>query len=360
MITPVRPGIPVAPELKTRPRYNTWYRVPKEEGITGDGGPWHFYLSKGHERNLLIFFAGGGVAWDAFTAAHPTEAAGVLKGDPGYYWANLRPVTEFMNINQGITENRNKLNYFSDWNMAVITYSTGDFHLGDCDFYYDRSDPGKVMHFRGYRNFSIALEEIKRRFPEPVKLLIAGDSAGGFGAAALSGEIRKHYDPDRHSVTVCSDSALLPWDKWKKIMRKRWNTRPEIYERIESSNPVTDWYRALYKEYGDRIGYLYTCSCRDEVLSAYWNAIKGNDYVSDAGIRLDFRDALRSMVYDLSDITGSFCFFLNDLPVHTAIRNPLFRSSLVDGVSMHEWLKCMVNGEHFSVGMGYLSKDGGR
>ncbi len=346
-----------APVLRTRPRFNRWYRVPDERGITGDGCPWHFYLSKGHQRNLIIFFAGGGVAWDSFTVSHPTGAAGVLRGDPGFYWANLRPVTEFMNINQGITENQNVLNYFHDWSIAVITYSTGDFHLGDCDYYYDRNDSEKVMHFRGYSNFKIALDEIKLRFPEPKNLLIAGDSAGGFGAAALAREILKRYDPSRQKVTICSDSALLPWDKWKKIMRKRWNTAPEIYERVVSDNPVTDWFGALCREYGDNIRYLFTCSCRDEVLSAYWNAIKGNDYGADDIIRMDFRDALKEMVYDLSGISGEFCFFLNDYPVHTAIRNPLFHTGRVDGISMHQWLKDMVNGEHYSVGMGLLSKE---
>ncbi|MCR4591415.1 MAG: pectinacetylesterase family protein [Lachnospiraceae bacterium] len=344
------------PLLKMRPRFNRWYRVSDPGGITGDGCPWHFYLSKGHQRNLIIFLAGGGVAWDAFTASHPTGAAGVLRGDPGFYWANLRPLTEFMNINQGITENMNPGNYFYDWNMAVITYSTGDFHLGDSDYYYDRNDPERVMHFRGYRNFSIALEEIKKRFPEPVNLLIAGDSAGAFGTAALAGEILKRYDPERQNVTVCSDSALLPWDKWKKIMRKRWNTKPGIYEKVVSDNPVTDWYRALHSEYGDKIRYLFACSCRDEVLQAYWNATKGNDYGTDDEMRLAFRDALKNMVFDLSGITGKFCFFLNEYPVHTVIRNPLFHTGRVDGVSMHEWLKDMVNGELYSVGMGLISK----
>ena len=34
-------------ELKKRPRYNTWYRVPLKMGISGDGSGYHFYISKG-------------------------------------------------------------------------------------------------------------------------------------------------------------------------------------------------------------------------------------------------------------------------------------------------------------------------
>ncbi len=357
MRAPKIPKVPLSPVISMKPRYNKWYRVPDEEGITGDGSPWHFYISRGHQRNLIIFFAGGGVAWDANTASRPTEAAGILKGDPGFYWANLRPVTEFMNINQGITENRNPRNYFYDWNMAVITYSTGDFHLGDCDYPYESDSGEKVMHFRGYRNFRIALKEIKKRFPEPVNLLIAGDSAGGFGSVALSREILKHYDPARQHITICSDSAVLPWDKWKETMRKRWKTERSVYKRITGDNPVTDWFKDLHMEYGDSIRCLFTCSLRDEVLSSYWNALRGNEYKSDDAVRADFKEALKKTVYDLADISSGFCFFLSDYPVHTCIRNPLFFSGRVDGISMHGWLKDMVCGENYSVGMGLLSRE---
>ncbi len=367
-----------APVLRERPRFNKWYRVPLKEGITGDGCPYHFYISKGHLRNLIIFFAGGGVAWDSFSAAHPTDAKGVLTGDPGFYWANLRPFTEFMNINQGITENHNILNHFHDWNIAVITYATGDFHLGKSEFRYDENDPEKVMHFNGYRNFSLALDIIKHYFPEPENLLIAGDSAGGFATAALSDTVLKRYDPERTKVSVCSDSALLPWNGWKRTMRVLWDTEPEICDRIKSDNPVTDWFYDLYGKYGDKINYLFTCSCRDEVLTAYWNALKGKDYGSDEEIRKGFHEALKQMVFDMMDITGKFCFYINDFrlipeaeihipvkniplklwdsgTVHTCIRNPLFYSGKMDGVNMHDWLWDMIRGEHYSAGMGLLS-----
>ena len=355
-------------ELNKRPRYNRWYKVTLPDCVSGDGSGYHFYISKGHSRNLLIFFAGGGVVWNSFTAAHPTDAAGVLAGDPGFYWANLRPVTEFMNINQGITENRSPLNYFYDWNMAVITYSTGDFHIGRSSLHYDENDPEKVMYFNGFNNYTAAIEEIKRIFPEPVNLLIAGDSAGGFGAAALAEDIMKRYDPERSRVTLISDSSTLPWDRWKEVMKDLWDTVPEIYGKIESDNPVADWLKSVSKTYGTGVRILYACSAKDEVLASYWNSIRGNDYGADPGIREEFRNVLREMVYDLMDTVPGISFFINDyrfvpdMPggiiqtgtIHTCIRNPLFFTGKTDGINMHEWLKDMVNGESYSVGINNL------
>lgn len=357
-------------EMKKRPRYNRWYKVPLPECISGDGSGYHFYISKGHSRNLIIFFAGGGVVWNSFTAAHPTGAAGVLAGDPGFYWANLRPVTEFMNINQGITENRGSINWFYDWNMAVIAYSTGDFHLGRNRLSYDKDDPEKIMYFNGYNNYSAAIEEIKRIFPEPVNLLIAGDSAGGFGAAALAEDIMSRYDPERSRITLCSDSSLLPWDGWKIVMRDLWNTVPEIYEKIKTENPVADWFESVYKKYGGAVRLLYACSRKDEVLASYWNSVRGNDYGADPDIREEFEQELRKMVYGLMEMIPGICFYINDykfvpdMPggiiktgtVHTCIRNPLFFTGKTDGINMHEWLKDMVNGECYSVGMSILSE----
>ena len=54
----------------------------------------------------------------------------VAAGAPNYYWNNLRPFTQFMNINIGITETDTARNPFDDWNFVVITYATGDFHVG--------------------------------------------------------------------------------------------------------------------------------------------------------------------------------------------------------------------------------------
>ncbi len=95
-----------APYLEGEPEQDTWYRVAIPEGITGDGSEYHIYIKKGSGKNLCVFLSGGGVAWNEYTAARPVTGGKVAAGLPNYYWNNLRPFTQIMNIHAGIMENR--------------------------------------------------------------------------------------------------------------------------------------------------------------------------------------------------------------------------------------------------------------
>ena len=79
----------------------------------------------------MPLFSGGGVAWDEYTAARPVTGGKMAAGLPHFYWNNLRPLTQLMNIHVGITDENNAQNPFNEWNFVIITYSTGDFHIGN-------------------------------------------------------------------------------------------------------------------------------------------------------------------------------------------------------------------------------------
>ena len=147
-----------APVLEGTPKDQVWYRIPIPEGLSGDGSGYHIYLKKAESSHLCVFLSGGGVAWNEYTAARPVTGAKVAAGLPNYYWNNLRPFTQIMNINTGITELGNLRNPFDHWNMVVITYATGDFHVGDTDFPYTAEDGSQqILHFHGHINFQNAM-----------------------------------------------------------------------------------------------------------------------------------------------------------------------------------------------------------
>ena len=190
------------------PSLNTWYRVDIPQGVTGDGSEYYIYVKKGRSRNLLVFLSGGGVAWNSYTAARPSSGGTITAGMPNFYWSNLRPFTQIMNIRSGITEDINPRNKFRNFSQVIITYATGDLHVGNNDFEYTDSDGEKdVIHFHGYKNFRYAMEQAKRLFKNPKGLLIAGDSAGAFAVPALAGEICDDFYPECKDVTLLSDSG---------------------------------------------------------------------------------------------------------------------------------------------------------
>ena len=179
-----------APVLSESPEKMTWYRVPLENGISGDGSEYYIYVKLADPAKLCIFFSGGGVAWNEYTAARPVTGGKVASGQPNFYWNNLRPFTEIMNIHAGITDLDDVKNPFRDWSFVFITYATGDFHVGNNDYHYiNENGDEEILHFHGYSNFLESMKVAKSLFPNPGNLLIAGNSAGAFAVPALAGKI---------------------------------------------------------------------------------------------------------------------------------------------------------------------------
>lgn len=157
-----------APLLEGEPQTGPWYRVPIEEGIAGDGSDYYIYIRRGKSSHLCIFFSGGGVAWNEYTAARPVTAGKLTAGMPNYYWNNLRPFTQLMNIHIGITDTLNPLNPFCDWSFVIVTYATGDFHVGDSVFsVYGGGRQHPDSSFPRARQLRSGHDPCKTAFPGP-------------------------------------------------------------------------------------------------------------------------------------------------------------------------------------------------
>lgn len=365
------------------PEKRVWYRIPVRKGISGDGSEYHIYLKAGDSENLCIFFSGGGMAWNTYTAAHPASGGKMAAKAPNYYWNNLRPATQIMNINVGITDVLLATNPFLNWDMVVITYDTGDFHIGDAEYPYSaQNGEEKILHFHGYRNFKAAMELCRRFFKEPDKLLIAGDSAGAFAVPALSGEILDQWYPNCPDITLLSDSATLIYDGWREIIRDVWHAPERFWEKIKSDDPAGDWYEAfagkymyamtdssgMAQEINRNIRCLYSSSTHDHLLSTYYNDLVNKVYETNEQMQeayyqhlsaqmKRFRNCMGNLrTKDGKQVFGMYIHQHKDLlrsrtgTVHTMVRHPAFFIPDRTGMSMAKWLADAVAGNVYSVG----------
>ncbi len=355
-----------APVLEGEAETGVWYRIPIEEGMSGDGSEYHIYIKKGTCDHLCLFFSGGGVAWNEYTAARPVTGGTVAAHLPNYYWNNLRPLTQIMNINSGIMETGNPKNPCNDWNFVVITYATGDFHVGDNDFVYeDEQGKEQVLHFHGLKNFHAAMQRSVKFFPRPDKLLIAGDSAGAFAVPAVTTPILENFYPECDDVTLLSDSAQILYKKWRTTARDVWKTPSAVWEPIHTSNITLDWYRRLYSIWGDRLHYLYAGSTRDYLLSAYYNDVVSHKYTTNALVQEKYYQQMQRMLKELREITPNFHFFIYRWPsfqhpiggtVHTAVRHKRFYFQNHGPHTMAEWLGDALNGNYYDVNLEFMKK----
>ena len=351
----------MAPDLPKDPDKMVWYKVPLDRGLSGDGSEYYIYVKLADPEKLCVFLSGGGVAWNEYTAARPVTGGKVAAGQPNFYWNNLRPFTQIMNINVGITDISSDKNPFKDWSFVVITYATGDFHIGCNDYPYKAEDGSdEVLHFHGYVNFLESMKVAKSLFPNPDTLLIAGNSAGAFAVPALAGEVVDNYYPKSRNVTLFSDSGLLLYKHWRKTAKNIWMAKESFYKPLHTDNITLDWYRDLYDRYGDRFRYLYSSSVRDYLLSAYHNDIVNKKYASDSDVQEEYFLLNKKMIKELKEITPYFGIFLNEWKIplmtsggtaHTSVREPHFTLFTQNGISMATWLKDAVEGKVYDVGL---------
>ncbi len=358
-----------APILIGAPKPHTWYRIPLAEGLSGDGSEYHIYLKKGTTDNLCIFFSGGGVAWNEYTAARPVTGGRMAAGEPNFYWNNLRPVTQIMNIHMGITEAATEHNPFKDWNFIVITYATGDFHVGNNEFPYKAQDGShQILYFHGHKNFTESMKISRAHFPHADKILIAGDSAGAFAVPALAGEIADDWYPECRDLTLFSDSGQFLYKHWRHTAKCIWKAKDVVWKSIHTENITVDWYRRLVEEQKKhperKVRYLYASSVYDYLLSAYYNDVTKKKYATDKEVQEAFYQQLKDMVEELSKLEVGFSFFLNSWKnpltkggtIHTAVRSPEFYFRTRGKRTMATWLWDAVHDRRYDVGMGLLKK----
>ena len=359
-----------APILIGDPLEKTWYKVPVPGGKCADGSEYHIYVRRGTTDNLCVFFSGGGIAVNEYMAARPVNGGSVAAWLPNYYWNNLRLFTQVMNINVGITRNGSD-NPFDDWSFLIITYATGDMHVGRNNFVYhlaEDSDDGEkkagdeeVLFFHGYENFMEAMRTGKKLFPAAEKLLIAGESAGAFAVPALAEQIVGEFYPACRDVTLFSDSAQLLYRDWKYILRNVWNARKELWQDVKGENLALDWYRGLHARQGSRFRCLYSGSVRDYLLSAFYNDMTHKVYDTDSQIQDEYYRQMQKMVAQMRKDNPEVSFFIHDWhrplsmykggTIHTVVRQPEFTLRTQDDVTMAYWLSECVQGRAFDVGM---------
>ncbi|MBQ9436779.1 MAG: pectin acetylesterase [Lachnospiraceae bacterium] len=294
------------------------------------------------------------MAWNAFTASRPMTGGRILSKEPNFYNNNLRTVTELSNINIGITETGKERNPFDDWSFLIITYATGDFHVGNSELVYEDGE-GEVqtLYFHGYQNFLGAMRKAKAFFPDPEKLLIAGCSAGAFAVPALAGEIAEDFYSSCQDITLLSDSGQLDYNRWQETVKDVWKAKEGLWQSIEGTNLALDWYRCLYQKHGERFRYLYTSSAKDFLLSAYYNDLMTGEFSTSRSCQNHFHKKMREMLLSLHELTPSFHFFIhqikNPVPslggtIHTAVRSPFFYLKMKSGASLASWLSANVQG----------------
>ncbi len=160
-----------------------FFEIP-DGPICYTGNAFTMYTRDGASDDLLIFLQGGGFCG-------PTDCAAVGMPIP------LFPL--------GMMNASDADNPAAEFDLGYVPYCDGSAMIGDVDRDSD-GDEVNDRFFRGLRNLSASLDVIHERYPAPQRIVLAGNSAGGFAVHHALPLVRLLY-PDA-AIDVINDSGL--------------------------------------------------------------------------------------------------------------------------------------------------------
>ena len=347
-------------------REDSYNRLLLPGCICSDGMPAKLFIWPGNEKDLMVSFNGGGAALKLDDCRHPMTASDVLRGKTVLYSPNAEEIYEYgfyRMIDNGI-QSPLPSNPFANWSKAILPYVSADFHTGTADVAYsDLNGKAKTLHFNGYRIFQTAMEQVKKRWPDPDRILITGSSAGSFGASALAGKIVEMY-PVCENITVYCDSSYIPMPNWKEIATDFWRCPEEIAASVHTDDICGDWLEDLSRKHGDRIKLLYGCSTRDYILAKFsCYEATGHFEVTEEWL-LKIEDGLRDRIKRLKDVGVNIYYYINPVSdkesgngtVHCISQDRKWHETVVDGICPAQWVKDAVDGKCRHVGIDLLNQ----
>lgn len=173
------------------PAASAWERVNPGDGcVCADGSPFSFWVREADPSRVVFHLMGGGACFSFETCSFDSVAYTATAGaSPS---------------RGGIFDPDNPDNPLAGHSFVVVPYCTGDLHLGTTTATYGQ---GLTVNHTGFLNASKALNEMAKRFDDPVEVVVTGSSAGSAAAPLYGGLVSDLYPEARVSVVADSSGA---------------------------------------------------------------------------------------------------------------------------------------------------------
>ncbi len=319
-----------------------WEWVPIDGAICRDGTDTGVMVraSEGSDK-LLILLQGGGACYSPSTCAD----------NPSHFDIN-DAAAKSATLNTGILNNTNDANPVKDWNVIFVPYCTGDVFAG--------SEPEGVVGgvdgtqaYVGYANMKLFAAEAVDRFGTAANVLLAGESAGGFGTMFNYKTVADAFAPT--VVDLFDDSAPLPADDtvlspcYQLLLTFQFGGEDLVDEVCpDCITPDGDGYSefAVYyaETYPDAVFGLYS-ELQDETIRDFFgsgqNDCTGTDLVPGAA----FEAALKDLRDNTMEPTGRWGTYFKTGEEHTVVMyDDRFFDDTVDDTTVAEWLTDLLAG----------------
>lgn len=318
-----------------------WETVaPGGDTVCSDGSPYRFFVHRGDPSKLLIEFEGGGACWSGSTCEADVYNRRVIS-DP----EAARQTGQL----QGIYDRTNAENPLKDYTHVYIPYCTGDLHWGNSTATYTgfTGVPYSIQH-KGAVNATTALNWAGENVAAPSQVVVAGCSAGGYGAALWSAKIARAY-PGARMVQLADSAAGVVPEGFFTTTLASWNvadawpsfipglaldrvdpgslTLPKLYTSVASFFPTSS-----FSQFNTRT---------DTVQIFFYALSKGSITANDAAL---WSAKMVANVEQISAESPNFRAFLAAGTEHCVINRPSFFTQTVGGRKFSDWVRSLLEG----------------
>lgn len=311
---------------------NAWTWVDVAGASCGDGSPTGFAVNPGDAPDVLTFLDGGGACWDYTTCFTLALAS---PGPFGEAQLDAR-LAAFAGT---FFDRADPSNPFRSWTYVFIPYCTGDLHAGDADASYrplgPDMRPSRRWQHHGRANIRADLLLLSAAFPDPLRLVVSGASAGGYGALLEYDTFRAAW-PAARTFLVDDSGPPLEGDAIQPALHGAWRAAWRLDTLLDPicarcRDDLSALVTAVASRHpDDRLALL--SSLQDRVIRAFV-------VLPPTG----FEAALRMMVHDRFDPLPSARTFLVPGEAHALLAAP--GSFTAGGVPLATWLAQMVDGD---------------
>jgi Pectinacetylesterase len=302
---------------------------PGGDTICADGSPYSFNVKRAASDRLVLFFNGGGACWSAETCNPKAER-------PVYFSTASFPGNNPAG-RSGIFDATRPDNPLRKWSIVVVSYCTGDVHIGARRVTYGTGDNSFSIEHKGYRNATAALDWAFKHYPSAKSVLVTGSSAGAVAAPFYAGTVARRYP--RARVSVLGDGAGA----------YRAAAIPAVFRSWGVEDIAPEWLRTLGNrplnvETFYKVNAIAFPRVRQVQYNAAADAVQGN-FLRMLGEQTEVEPALRANMIELSRDIPQFRSYIAPGTSHTVLGYPIFYDFAVEGVSPRRWVSDFVAGK---------------
>jgi hypothetical protein len=307
----------------------TWIDIPGTQCADGSPTGLGINVHPGATR-LYIYLEGGGACWDYNNCFGLVSTALHLDG---FDADTFESVITDVYLNSLSFDRDDPKNVLRDAHHVFLPYCTADIFAGDAVRELEGAfGRRRTIYFKGRMNMAAYLRHLVPTFPDVEHVIVAGSSAGGFGAAVSWPAVRAAFPGRRVDVIDDSGPPVDPadgmWEEWVEI----WNLAipPDCDRCGESVRALRNYFRRYFEE-GDGSRMAILSYTRDSIISTFmglWPVV--------------FEERVRAMCEEFGDEPSAQCFLVGG-GLHTFLLAGMDNES--GGLPLWRWIELMIEGD---------------